>query len=79
MSDTTPQDALEIVQTLHDDSGAQIVEIARHPDGHFTYAELHRDPDTPDDWRAVDGDVQTYKTEYAAYSAAMRNVDWLLD
>ncbi|MBU2992747.1 hypothetical protein Q4555_03930 [Octadecabacter sp. 1_MG-2023] len=69
-------EAIEIVQTLHDDGDARVVEIARHPEGHYTYAELHREGD---EWNAVDGEVPTFKTEYAAYSAAMRNVDWLLD
>jgi len=68
--------AIEIVQTLHDDSGDRVVEIARHPEGHFTYAELHRDGD---DWNAVDGDVPTFKSEYAAYAAATRNIEWLIE
>lgn len=71
-------DAPEIVATLEDDDGARIVEIARHPAGHFTYAERHHD-EIGDEWRDVDTEIQTYKTEYAAYSAAMRQVDWLMD
>lgn len=69
----------EVVSTLEDDTGARIVDILRHPAGHFSYVELHRDPANEDAWREVAAKGQTYPTEFAAYSAAMRDVDWLLD
>ena len=77
MSDTKDP---EIVATLEDDSGDSSVDILRHDAGHFTYVEYHRLPDSEDDWQEVVNDApQTYKTQYAAYAAATRDVDWLLD
>lgn len=74
--DTAP----EVVSSLEDDIGERIVDVLRHADGHFTYVEYHRDEDDEDAWHEVsDADAKTYKTEFAAYTAATRNVEWLMD
>jgi len=60
------------------------VEVIHHPQGHFTYAEFHQDESSAaaDDevWQEVVApESKTYKTEYAAYSAALREVEWLFE
>ena len=70
----------EIVASLEDDTGDFCVDILRHDDGHFTYVEYARDPEDEDAWHLrVDATAQPYKTQYAAYSAAIRDVEWLMD
>jgi len=70
----------DVVATLEDDDGTRIVEILRHSDSEFTYIEYHLAREEEDEWQQVDDvDAKTYKTQFAAYSAAMRNVEWLLD
>ncbi len=72
-------DTPEIVATLEEDTGAFCVDVLRHEDGNFTYVEYARDADDEDAWHArSDAEPQTFKTQFAAYSAAMRDVDWLL-
>jgi len=76
MTDTAP----DVVATLDDETGDHSVDILHHADGSYTYVEYIRDADDPDAWHARDGGAgQSYKTEFAAYSAAMRDVDWLMD
>lgn len=77
----TDQDTPEVVATLEDDGGAKIVDILRHPEGHFTYVELHLPEDeTEEAWNEVVNETaKTYTTEFAAYTAATRNVEWLMD
>lgn len=70
----------DVVATLDEDTGAFCVDILRHADGHFTYVEYARDAEDEDAWHPrTDADPQTFKTQYAAYVAAMRDVDWLLE
>ncbi|AGI67165.1 hypothetical protein OAN307_c14900 [Octadecabacter antarcticus 307] len=83
--DTKP----EIVATLEDDTGQRSVDILRHAaaaekgenrGGHFTYVEYHRTSDEADEWReVVEEGAKTYTSQFAAYTAATRNVDWLMD
>ncbi|MDE0967847.1 MAG: hypothetical protein OSA51_00400 [Octadecabacter sp.] len=78
MTDTeTP----EIVSSLEDDSGERMVDILHHVDAeHFTYVEYHRASVETDEWQQVkDDSVKTYKTQFAAYTAATRKVDWMMD
>ncbi len=77
----TEQETPEVVATLEDDGGLKVVDILRHPEGHFTYVELHlSDDETTETWQqVVDDAAKTYPTEFAAYTAATRNVDWLMD
>jgi len=75
MSDTP-----ETVATLDDDTGEFCVDILRHAGGHFTYVEYARDAEDEDAWHPrSDAEPQTFKTEFAAYSAAMRDVEWLME
>ncbi len=70
----------DVVATLEEDTGAFCVDILRHPEGYFTYVEYARDPEDEDAWHArADQSGQTFRTEYAAYAAAMRDVEWLLE
>lgn len=70
----------EVVATLEDDTGDRIVDVLRHPEGHFTYVEYARDTEDVDAWHArADQTEQTFPSEFAAYSAAMRDVEWLMD
>ncbi|SMX37386.1 hypothetical protein [Octadecabacter ascidiaceicola] len=76
----TDQTEPEVVATLEDDEGLRIVDILRHDDSHFTYAEYHRTDGEGDDWQLVEDDAaKTYNTQFAAYTAATRNVEWLMD
>lgn len=77
----TDQNTPDVVATLEDDAGAKIVDILRHPEGHFSYVELHlSDDEIEEAWHQVENDAaKTYPTEFAAYTAATRNVDWLMD
>lgn len=69
-----------VVASLEDDTGDRCVDIIRHPEGHFTYAECRRDPEDSHGWRRLsEADGQSYKTQYAAYVAATRDVAWLTD
>jgi len=73
-------DTPETIATLDDDTGEFCVDILRHGDGHFTYVEYARAADDEDAWHArSDAHPQTFKTEFAAYSAAMRDVEWLME
>lgn len=70
----------DIVATLEDDTGDRSVDILRHAEGHFTYVEYHRDTDDPDAWWPVtQAQDRSFKTQYAAYVAASRDIDWLID
>lgn len=75
------QDTPVVVATLEDDGGLKIVDILRHPEGHFTYVELHLSEDDAEEaWNEVVNEAaKTYATEFAAYTAATRTVDWLMD
>jgi hypothetical protein len=76
MTDAEP----EISATLDDDTGDFCVDIARHADGTFTYVEYVRAADDPDAWHPRhDAAPKPYPTQYAAYTAAMRDVDWLME
>jgi len=76
----TPANTPEVVATLDDDTGAFCVDILRHPEGHYTFAEYARDADDPEAWHPrADTPAKTYRTQYAAYAAAMRDVDWLME
>jgi len=76
----TDQTEPEVVTSLEDDEGLRIVDILRHDEGHFTYAEYHRAEGDEDDWQLVeDNAARTYATQFAAYTAATRNVEWLMD
>jgi hypothetical protein len=77
----TETETPEIVSSLEDDSGERMVDILHHVDaGHFTYVEYHRTSDESDEWRQVEADnTKTYKTKFAAYTAATRNVEWMMD
>lgn len=79
-----------IVATLEDDTGERSVDILRHAavaeekaeerGAHFTYVEYHRTSDEADEWReVVEEGAKTYTSQFAAYTAATRNVDWLMD
>ncbi|MFQ3183572.1 MAG: hypothetical protein ACI9RO_000781 [Alteromonas macleodii] len=71
----------EIVSSLEDDSGERMVDILYHVvEGHFTYVEYHRASVETDEWRQVkDDSSKTYKTQFAAYTAATRKVEWMMD
>lgn len=74
----TPQP--EVVTTLEDDSGAFCVDILHHPEGHFSFVEYARDADDDDAWHErSDIEAKTYPSEFAAYTAATREVEWLID
>ena len=71
----------EIVSSLEDDSGERMVDILHHVNAkHFTYVEYHRSSVEVDEWRQVkDDSAKTYKTQFAAYTAATRKVEWMMD
>ena len=76
----TDQTEPEVVATLEDDEGLRIVDILHHTEGQFTYVEYHRADGEEEDWQMVEDEAaNTYKTQFAAYTAATRNVDWLMD
>ena len=82
MTDQTETEQIEpeVVASLEDDDGLRIVDILRHAERHFTYAEYHRADGEEDDWHLVEDDAaKTYTTQFAAYTAATRNVEWLMD
>lgn len=69
-----------VVSTLEDDTGLFCVDILQHPEGHFTYVELARDEADEDAWHPrEEATAKTYPSQYAAYAAAMRDVEWLLE
>ena len=69
-----------VTQSLEDDTGDRCVDIIRLPDGTFTFAECRRDPEDSHGWRRLsEAEGPTFKTEFAAYTAATRTVGWLLD
>ena len=75
---TTPKPV--VVASLEDDTGDRCVDIIRHADGHFTYAECRRDPEDSHGWRRLSAaDGPSFSSEFAAYNAALRDVDWLID
>ncbi|PVA06884.1 hypothetical protein [Thalassorhabdomicrobium marinisediminis] len=73
-------DGEEVVATLEDDTGAYCVDIIKQADGRFTYVEYARNADDEDAWHPrEDATAATYPSEFAAYTAAMRDVAWLGD
>ncbi|MEL6959308.1 MAG: hypothetical protein AAGL89_10200 [Pseudomonadota bacterium] len=69
-----------VVASLEDDTGERCVDILRHPDGHFTYAECRRDPEDSHGWRRLsNAEGPTFHTEFAAYNAALKDIGWLID
>lgn len=79
MNDNPPAKPL-VVASLEDDTGDRCVDIVKHSDAHFTYVECRRDPEDNHGWRKLsEAEGRAYPTEFAAYSAAMRDIDWLLD
>lgn len=72
--------ALTVVSTLDDDAGAYCVDIVKTAEGKFTYIEYARDADDPDAWHPREGAAApVFASEYAAYMAATKACDWLLD
>lgn len=72
MTDETPT----VVTSLEDDTGEHCVDILQHADGQFTYAEYIRDDDG---WHLAEGDNSgVFKTQYAAYLAAVKTISWLI-
>ncbi len=71
-----PEDAPAVVASLEEDSGAFCVDILQHSDGTFTFAEyIHEE----DGWHLTDApESGVFKTQYAAYLAAVKAVDWLI-
>lgn len=69
-----------VVASLEDDTGDRCVDILQHPEGHFTYAECRRDPEDSHGWRRLSAaEGPAFKTQFAAYSAALKAVPWLID
>ena len=65
-----------VVASLEDDEGTRCVDILQHEDGKFTFAEYIREEDG---WHLAEGeDGGVYATQYAAYLAAVKSVDWLI-
>lgn len=78
MTGDSPQGV--VVSSLEDDTGAHCVDILRTVDGMFTFIEYARDADDPDAWHPrEDAQAPEFATEYAAYVAATKACDWLLD
>ena len=69
-----------VVASLEDDTGDRCVDIIKHPDGSFSFAECRRDPEDNHGWRRLsESDGERYPTEFAAYSAALKSAPWLID
>ncbi len=69
-----------VVASLEDDTGDRCVDIIHNADGRFTFAECRRDPEDHHGWRRLsEAQGPTYPTQYAAYSAAIKAVPWLID
>lgn len=70
----------KVVASLEDDTGDRCVDVIAHPDGQFSYAECRRDPEDNHGWRRLSqGEGKRYPSQYAAYAAALREVEWLMD
>ena len=70
------EDEPKVVSSLEEDDGAYCVDILQHSDGTFTFAEYIREEDG---WHLAEGeDSGVYKTEYDAYLAAVKSVEWLI-
>jgi len=66
-----------VVNTLEDDTGERCVDILKHEDGIFTFAEYAGEDR---DWKLVgESEGEGFKTEYAAYLAATKAIEWLID
>ena len=69
-----------VVASLEDDTGDRCVDILRHSDGSYTYAECRRDPEDSHGWRRLsEAEGDRFATEFAAYNAALRDVPWLIN
>ncbi|WP_296418428.1 hypothetical protein [Pseudooctadecabacter sp.] len=69
-----------VVASLEDDTGDRCVDIIQRGDADFTYAECRRDPEDSHGWRRLSAaDGPSFKTQFAAYSAAIRDIPWLID
>lgn len=68
-----------VVASLEDDTGDRCVDILRHAEDHYTFAECRRDPEDSHGWRRLsDVDGPAFPTESAAYLAALKAVPWLI-
>lgn len=73
MTDASPQ----IVSSVEDETGTRCLDILKHPDGVFTFAEYEQ---SGDDWQLVgESDGEGFATEYGAYLAAARAVEWMIE
>ena len=76
MTDEPQNDAPTVVASLEDDEGTYCVDILKHFDGHFTFAEYIRDEEG---WHLTENEYTgVYATQYAAYLAAVKEVSWLI-
>jgi len=69
-----------VVASLEDETGDRCVDIIKHPQGHYTFAECRRDPEDSHGWRRLsEAEGDAYKTEYDAYRGAIKAAPWLME
>ncbi|KMW58336.1 hypothetical protein AIOL_003309 [Candidatus Rhodobacter oscarellae] len=65
-----------VMNSYEDDGGLRCVDIRKHEDGAWSWAECRRDPEDATGWRILNLG-EGYGDEAAAFAGAMGAVDWL--
>lgn len=68
-----------VVQSINAPGGLICVDVFRHPDGRFGWAQYRRDPEDGRGWFAISDDAATYADQDAALTAARASVTWLAE
>ncbi|HUF87331.1 MAG TPA: hypothetical protein VMM59_08110 [Thermohalobaculum sp.] len=69
-----------VVRSIETPDGLRCVDIIRHPDGAFGFAEFRRDPEDPSGWHPTGlASPEPLASAEAALAAARRQVAWLAE
>ncbi len=69
--------ARTVIHSINAPGGLVCVDVFRHPDGRFGWAQYRRDPEDGRGWFAISRDTVTYDDDQAALTAARAAVAWL--
>ena len=68
-----------VQRSIEDWSGQRCVDVRRHADGLFSWAECRRDPEDSHGWRYLGLGAEGFASEDAAVADAKAKVDWMED
>lgn len=66
-----------VARSIEDRSGLRCVDVRRHGDGLYSWAECRRDPEDSHGWRFLGLGAEGFSSEDDALSDARSKVDWV--